>query len=345
MVLTSLILAGLVLFQTAAASEPGNTDEKLLSVVAPELRPAAAQLLQNPFPPPSIEALPQLRAQRWDSRPPIPDIQFEKRRIEGPAGAPEISVLLVNAHPGTSRPGILHTHGGGYVIGSAEADLVELQELARALDCSIVSVDYRLAPETTYKGSVEDNYTGLKWMHEHATELGVDPDRIAVMGESAGGGHAALLALIARDRREVPVLFQVLIYPMLDDRTGSSRPVAEHIGQLLWTAEHNRFGWRSFLGQEPGTDSVPAAAAPARRTDLAGLPPTFIGVGAIDLFVDEDIEYARRLIDAGVPTELLVVPGAFHGFDAIGADTALGKQFSEAKVAALRRAFENARSD
>jgi acetyl esterase/lipase len=177
----------------------------------------------------------------------------------------------------------------------------------------------------------------LRWLHEHAEEIGVDPARVAVMGESAGGGHAALLALTARDRGQLPIAFQCLVYPMLDDRTGSTREVPSPIGTLLWTATSNQFGWRSFLGQEPGGSTVPAGAVPARVADLAGLPPAWIGVGSIDLFVDEDIEYARRLIAAGVPTELLVVPGAFHGFDGIAADTAVAKRFNAAKLDALRR--------
>jgi len=335
------LAASLALTSPVAADGSGARAEALLAPVAPELRAAAAPLIQQPFPPLSVEVLPQMRAHRWDTREPLSDVPFEMRTTPGPEGAPDVTLLVVNARPGTSRPGILHTHGGGYVLGSADAATVSLQEMARTLGCVIVSVDYRLAPETTYLGSIEDNYAGLKWMHGHAKALGLDPNRIAVMGESAGGGHAALLALTARDRGEVPVLFQMLVYPMLDDRTGSSRPVPDHIGQLVWTAERNRFGWRSFLGQEPGTDSVPAAAVPARREDLSGLPPAFIGVGAIDLFVDENIEYARRLIDAGVPTELLVVPGAFHGFDAIGADTVIGQRFNQAKIAALRRAFDS----
>ena len=244
---------------------------------------------------------------------------------------------MINSKPGAKRPGILHTHGGGYVLGSAASGIRSLQDIAKELDCAIVTVDYRLAPETPYSGSIEDNYAGLRWLHEHAEELGVDPARVAVMGESAGGGHAALLALTARDRGQVPLAFQCLVYPMLDDRTGSTREVPSPIGTLLWTAASNRFGWRSFLGQEPGGPTAPSGAVPARVADLAGLPPAFIGVGSIDLFVDEDIEYARRLIAAGVPTELLVVPGAFHGFDGIAADTSVAKRFNAAKLDALRR--------
>ncbi|GGC14780.1 hypothetical protein GCM10011494_37010 [Novosphingobium endophyticum] len=323
----------------AASAAPPAPDP--LAMVAPELREAARQILAigKQMPPMSANTLPSVRASmaRYE-KPRLPDVPVKQHRIPV-AGAPDVSVYVVNAQPGVIRPAILHAHGGGYVTGWAALKVPALQRLAKDLDCVVVSVDYRLAPETTYKGSIEDNYAGLKWMHAHARELGIDPHRIAIMGESAGGGHAALLAIAARDRGEVPVVFQALVYPMLDDRTGSSRTVPPHVGQIGWTAQSNRFGWQSFLGQQPGGPNVPAAAVPARTVDLSGLPPAFIGVGSIDLFVDEDIEYARRLIDAGVATELLVVPGAFHGFDSV-ADSSLAIQFNAAKRNALRRAFD-----
>lgn len=163
--------------------------------------------------------------------------------------------------------------------------------------------------------------------------------KIAVMGESAGGGHAALLAIKARDRREVPVAFQLLVYPMLDDRTGSAVQTPSHIGRIIWTPAANRFGWGSFLGMRPGTAAVPRAGVPARTRDLADLPPAYICVGSIDLFVDENIKYASRLIDAGVATELSVVPGGFHGFDLGSPDAQIVKAFNSAKLTALRKAF------
>ncbi|GAA4774873.1 hypothetical protein GCM10023219_23000 [Stakelama sediminis] len=172
--------------------------------------------------------------------------------------------------------------------------------------------------------------------------MGVDRQRLGVMGESAGGGLAAILAIMARDRGQVPLSFQCLIYPMLDDRTGSLRQPPPHVGVFAWTVPDNVFGWRSFLGQQPGTDSVPVAAVPARTRDLSGLPPAFIGVGSIDLFVDEDVTYARRLIDAGIMTELHVVPGAFHGFDGSARETSVARHFTRAKRNALRRAFGEA---
>ena len=269
----------------------------------------------------------------------LPDVPVQEQQVPVGGGAPDVTVYVINARPGDHRPGILHTHGGGYIAGSAKWEVPRLQKLAQEMDCIIVSVDYRLAPETTYTGSTEDNYAGLKWMYNRAAQIGLDTTRIALMGESAGGGHAARLAITARDRREVPIALQALVYPMLDDRTASSRAVPPFIGAIGWGPEANRYGWQAFLGQQPGTATVPAASVPARVSDLSNLPPAWIGVGSIDLFVSEDMEYARRLIDVGVPTELYVVPGAFHGFDVIGADTEPAARFTKSKLDALRRAF------
>jgi acetyl esterase/lipase len=217
--------------------------------------------------------------------------------------------------------------------------LPRLQGIATDCHCVVVSVDYRLAPETRYPGSLEDNYAALKWVHAHAEELGIDRSKIAVGGESAGGGHAASLAIHARDRNEVPIVFQLLIYPQLDDRTGSTRPAPPAIGHFMWTASNNRFAWSSLLGVPAGSSKVPVAAVPARVASVGGLPPAWIGVGAIDLFAEEDMEYARRLVHAGVATELLVVRGAYHGFDLLAPDAEASKQFSASWKSALRKAF------
>lgn len=309
-----------------------------IAAVAPELRTGARQIqAMVAAMPPITQAYRTMRA--GPQPPPATDIPYVERRISGAPGQPPVTVYVINAKPGTRRPAILHTHGGGYIVGSAKGSILQCQDIARQLDCVVVTVEYRLAPETTYVGSVADNFAALLWLHANAAALGADPARIAAMGESAGGGHAALLALMARDRRSVPLCAQVLIYPMLDDRTGSTRTVPPFIGRIGWDAPANVFGWTSFLGQTPGGPSVPAAGVPARVRDLSGLPPTFIGVGSVDLFVDEDIDYARRLIAAGVPTELVVTPGAFHGFDAVAPETGLAKRFTAAKIAALRRAF------
>jgi len=328
---------------TVAAAAPQGTPVDVLEHVHPELRPAAQMVMQmsQKMPPLSAATLASLRK---SGPPPIdmpdrPDVPVSQHRVAVKTDSTDVAVYVVNSGPGPPRPAILHTHGGGFVMGTADSLLAPLKMLAAELDCTIATVDYRLAPETRCTGSLEDNYAALRWLHSSASELNVDPHRIALMGESAGGGHAAILALTARDRGEVPVLFQCLIQAMLDDRTASSRTVPPHIGQILWTAEANRFGWESFLGQKPGLDSAPRNCVPARVENLAGLPPAFIGVGAIDLFVDEDIDYARRLIADGVQTELVVAPGAFHGFDIIAPDTSLARQFTEAKLHALRSAF------
>jgi acetyl esterase/lipase len=313
-----------------------------VDLVDPELRPMAVQMLQAAQQYRISEEA--IRQYRKAPPPPAPepraDIPVAERRVPGAKGAPDVQLYVVNGKPGGSRPGILHMHGGGFILGSAKASIREMQDIAAALDCVVVGVEYRLAPETRYPGPVEDGYAGLEWMHANAGAIGVDVRRIALLGDSAGGGLAAMVAIAARDRGEIPVLFQALIYPMLDDRTGSARAVPAHIGTIGWTAEFNRFAWGAFLGAGPG-GAVPAAAAPARAANLAGLPPAFIGVGALDLFVQEDVDYARRLLEAGVPTELLVVSGAFHGFD-VDKSTSVARRFTEAKLTALRRAFANA---
>lgn len=274
-------------------------------------------------------------------RPRLAEPSVAEKMLPGRDGGPDVKVFVINAKPGEHRPAILHTHGGGYIIGSAASDVPDLQLMAKTLDCVIVTVEYRLAPETPFPGSLEDNYTALKWLHTEAETLGVDKSRIALAGESAGGGHAAILAIAARDRGEIPIIYQSLVYPMLDDRTGSSKPVPAYIGNYVWTAEYNRFGWKAFLGQAAGQEKAPIGAVPSRLNDLKGLAPAWIGTGAIDLFVDEDIEYARRLIDAGVPTELIVVPGAYHGFDRIVPNSFASKQFTLSRYNGLARAFGN----
>jgi acetyl esterase/lipase len=316
-----------------------------LSMVHPELRPMVSNIAKYSKARPGFS-----RATLADARnpaknpfhvPPVPDVPFERRVIPVGKPHPDVPIYIINAKASGNRPAILHTHGGGYVAGTAEDSIRSLQEICKELDCVAVSVDYRLAPETSYKGSIEDNYAGLKWLRANAASLGADPNNIAVMGESAGGGHAAILALTARDRGEVPLVFQCLIYPMLDDRTGSTVQKPHHVGTLIWTPESNVFGWESFLGHKPGLAGSNGNAVPARVANLKGLPPAFIGVGTLDLFCDEDIDYGQRLNAAGVLCETIVVPGAFHGFDMMSLmmKMPLGTWFQKTKMDALRRGF------
>jgi acetyl esterase/lipase len=333
--------AALTMFSPAQAF--AAEDDAYLRFVHPELRNIAGKIMAGFKDRPPLSAI-TLAAQRAEmaqwARPQRSDVPVERKLIAGTGRSPAVAIYVINAKPGEARPAILHTHGGGYVLGTAQGAVTDLQDLCAELGCMAISVDYRLAPETTYAGSIEDNYAGLKWLYDNAASIGADPARIAVMGESAGGGHAAILAQVARDRGQVPVAFQCLVYPMLDDRTGSSVPASAQVGRIIWTPEANRFGWRSFLGREPGGPTAPKYAVPARTANLAGLPPAWIGVGGIDLFADEDIAYARRLNAAGVPVELIVVPGAFHGFDGVGAmdpSVRVSGWFNTAKKNALRR--------
>ncbi len=202
-------------------------------------------------------------------------------------------------------------HGGGYIIGSYSMDDAKFDACCRQFGCVGVSVEYRLAPETPYPGPLDDCYTALEWTFAHAAEIGVDPNRIGITGVSAGGGLAAALALVARDRAELPVAFQLLECPMLDDR--QITPSSRYDDLLIWSRESNTFGWQAYLGDRYGTDDVPAYAAAARAVDLSGLPPALVIAGGADGFRDENIDYAARLARAGVATDLCVIAGAPHG--------------------------------
>lgn len=295
------------------------------------------------------ETLAQMRALRLQMAPgpppSSPDVSVSERCVPGPERAPDVRVLVYQpTSVRTPLPTLLWMHGGGYVVGSADQDDLALKSIVSAVGCAAVSVDYRLAPEMTHPGPVEDCYAALRWLHSHAEELSVDASRIAVGGASAGGGLAAALGLLARDRGEVPLAFQLLIFPMLDDRTVTSADPHPYTGEFIWTADSNRFGWRSLLGQEPGGPDVSPYAAAARARHLEGLPPTFIAVGALDLFLEEDLEYARRLMRAGVPTELHVYPGAYHGFR-LAEGAWVSQALEREQFAVLKRAFHMGESD
>ncbi len=322
--------------ERAPRSETSPAAADPYSLVDPELLPALKQ-----FPAYELSAELVGKFRQMPGMPPLlaPAPQPVERHIPGPPGAPEVRLSVVDPAPSQSgKPVLLHMHVGGFVM-TDPVWMAQIQTIATDCRCVVVSVDYRLAPETRYPGSLEDNYAALKWVHAHAEELGIDRSKIAVGGASAGGGHAASLAIHARDRNEVPIVFQLLIYPQLDDRTGSTRPAPPAIGRFMWTASANRFAWSSLLGVPAGSSGVPAGAVPARVASVAGLPPAWIGVGSIDLFVEEDMEYARRLVHAGVATELLVVRGAFHGFDLLVPDAEVSQQFSASWKSALRKAF------
>jgi acetyl esterase/lipase len=271
-----------------------------------------------------------------------PNVTHEDRRIPGPAGAPELLVRIyrpvaVAAAPAL-RPCLYWIHGGGMILGDIGMDDANCAAYAEQLGCVVVSVEYRLAPEHPHPAPVEDCYAGLTWTAEHAKELGIDRARIAIAGASAGAGLAAGTALVARDRGGPALIFQCLIYPMLDDRniTESSR---EFSAIPSWSRESNLVGWSALLGDEMGKPGVSPYAAPSRATDLSRLPPAIVQVGELEVFRDEDIEYATRLMQAGVPAELHVYPGAVHGWDSMVPMAGVSKRMVADRMSALQRAF------
>lgn len=292
----------------------------------------------------SLENLPHLRAKMQDmyaqlaaNLPAAPEIERQEIMVPGPKNAPDVRVLVyAHRNADLARPAYFYIHGGGFIMGSPDIAEQSHKELAVELGCVVVAAAYRLAPETAFPGNVEDCYAALKWLHAHAGELGVNANRIAIGGESAGGGLAAALALLARDRGEVPIIHQQLVYPMLDDRSCTS--THPYTGEFGWTRERNQLGWSALLGRVPGSHDVSPYAAAARAKTLEGLPPAFIGVGTLDLFLEENVAYALRLTEAGVPVELHVYPGAFHGSDLMSA-ARLTKMHARDQLEALRAAF------
>jgi acetyl esterase/lipase len=277
------------------------------NLLDPELRP-----ILDAFELPTIDAegVAAMRSASFAS----PDLSDAVTRTEHLVpGDPPVPVRVHRANDAAGlQPAVVTIHGGGYVIGSYDMDSPVLDRWCPGLGVVGVSVEYRLAPETPYPGPLEDCYAALRWTYDNATDLGIDKDRIGIYGLSAGGGLAAALALMARDRGEVPLAFALLDCPMLDDRQQTPSIGAD--GLYVWGSGSNEFGWRSYLGALYGSDRVPFYAAAARATDLTGLPPTCVVVGAIDGFRDEDIDYAQRLNQAGVPCELHVIAGLPHAY-------------------------------
>jgi acetyl esterase/lipase len=252
-------------------------------------------------------------------------------------GDPDVTLLICTptAVQG-ARPAIYHTHGGGMIIGDNRTGLPDILDIAARYGAVVVSVEYRLAPETPHPGPIDDVYAGLVWTAKNAADLGIDPDRIVIAGGSAGGGLTAALALMARDKGGPEVLGQMLLCPMLDDRneTVSAHQMA---GRGVWDRTANATGWGALLGDAAGGPDVSPYAAPARATDLSGLPPTFVDVGSTDTFRDEDVDYATRIWQAGGVAELHVWPGGFHGFDGIAPHAAVSKAAVAARADWLAR--------
>lgn len=281
----------------------------------------------------SIDKLPAMRAGAMFEPQSAPDIE----RLELTTEIGGVALSLLRPVESAAEPPVLFwMHGGGMVIGNRHMDDARLIEWCRWLGCVCVSVEYRLAPESPYPTPLDDCEAGLRFVFEHARELEVDPQQVGIGGRSAGGALAAGLALRWRHNADFPLAFQYLEYPMLDDRDVTASSQLE--GLPVWTRESNAFGWRSYLGDRCGGNEVPVDAAPARATELSGLPSTFIGVGTADCLRDESIDFAARLCRALVPTELHVYAGAVHGFDMF-ADTGVARTAARDSADWLARQF------
>ncbi|HEX9066610.1 MAG TPA: alpha/beta hydrolase [Streptosporangiaceae bacterium] len=309
--------------------------------VDPELIPALEECYRQAPVTLTAQNLAESRQAELDGTPSLAALaaggaELHELTIPGPAGAPEISLLVARPPGNEILPALFHTHGGGMVMGNNRTGLDTMIGWVTDPGLVIVSVEYRLAPEHPYPAGLQDCYAGLVWTAEHAAELGIDPERLIIGGGSAGGGLAAACALMARDRGTPALLAQMLIYPMLDDRlaTGSSQ---ELHGEGVWDSGSNLTAWTMLLGARRGGEDVPAYAAPARAADLSGLPPAYLELGSVETLRDEDLEYARRIWAAGGIAELHVWPGAFHAFDLIAPGTGLARAAADVRLGWLRR--------
>jgi len=269
----------------------------------------------------------------------VSDLDIDDRVVPGPPGDPDVGVRVYvpTARPGTAVPAVLYIHGGGFFLGSIDTEHGGAARLAQELGVVVVSVEYRLAPEHPFPAGLEDCYAALVWLHEHVEELGVDPARVAVNGGSAGGGLAAGLALLARDRGGPAICFQYLGIPELDDRLDTPSMRQFH-DTPMWSRPAAEKSWEWYLGDAWGSDDISPYAAPARATDVAGLPPAYISTMEFDPLRDEGILYALKLLAAGVSVELHSFPGTFHG-SAVAITAAVTRREAAERFTVLRRAL------
>jgi acetyl esterase/lipase len=303
-------------------------------LVDPELLPT---LDAFPLMTVSAASLPMIRAAipQMMAAHPLPDFPVSSNIIYIPSGEDGRDIRCLLIRPLSARgnmSAILHFHGGGHVLGMPEMDQPQLMRWAAELHCLVLSVDYRLAPETPFPGPMEDGYAALKWLNKEASVLGIDTHKIAVSGGSAGGAMAACLCLMARDRGDYKIAFQHLEAPRLDDRLADPKDANPFTGEFVWTRANSAFCRDAYLGENHAN----AYGSAARAKSLSGLPPAYIAVGALDLFVDECLDFTARLTRAGVPVELIIYPGCFHGFK-MAARASVTQRAEDDNIRALRK--------
>ncbi|MEM7328042.1 MAG: alpha/beta hydrolase [Pseudomonadota bacterium] len=308
------------------------SDRKMtLEDIDPELRDAFAKM-------------PNLRLDRLWVRWLVRRLSRLQYRTQSDPGVQTSKQKLTHAdvriyHPKTNgnRAGLFWIHGGGMIMGDAAMNDPQCNRYARELGLTVVSANYRLAPEHPYPAAIDDCYEAWRWFLQHAEQLGVDPERIAIAGQSAGGGLAAALCQRTRDSGVQAPAAQLLIYPMLDDRTALRDDLTE-IEHILWNNRNNRFGWSAYLGSDvEAIESTPDWAVPGRCNDLSNLPPTWIGVGDKDLFLEEDEAYAIALQAADVECTFVKAPSAPHAFDALVTGAMVSRNFLESADDFLKR--------
>ncbi|WP_017793531.1 alpha/beta hydrolase [Leucobacter salsicius] len=318
----------------------------------PEIAPVLEAMAANPQPPMSLETLPHMRG----AGPAFPGaaevaaqftVSYEELTIAGPAGAPELEITVftpTGRAPGTETPAeqqllpiLVNFHGGGMIVGHRSWEHARVADLVARHTVIGINVEYRLAPEDPFPAGVEDNYAATSWVAQHAAQLGGDPDRLIVMGGSAGGGFAAAVSLMARDRGGPRIAGQLLLCPMIDN-TNSTPSSLQYDGIGTWPRDANLLAWRCVLGEDLAfSEQAPAYAAPSRATDLSGLPPALIEVGAAEMFRDENTDYASRIWATGGQAELHVWSGGCHGFDMYAPESEIARAALASRDSWLRR--------
>ena len=335
--------AAMILFTSGSVDAAANDDRAwdLDAMINPGLRDDLSTLQPHDYT--EVEARRRKLTVDPSKLPTDPRVMVEDVTILK-GGVPDLRVRIYRPTTKLKEyPAILWTHGGGHLFGSPELYEGLLLKMARELDCIIVAPDYRLSPENPYPADVEDCYAALKWMTNHRkSRLPIDKDRVAIVGDSAGGGLAVAVAMKSRDENGPKVCFDMPLYPQLDytDTTSSSYQITDH---RVWNRDANEFAWRAYLNNR--LTNVEPYASPAHAEDLSGMPPTYIMIGTLDMFRDEAIDYAQRLMDAGVPVELHVIPGAFHAFNTIFADNPLSVDITDEFIGALKTAFDTPSSN